>query len=144
MVMVVFTCAAFVANKVGNVLLPDDGDLVSAIGALVIGLLGNGYSRVVRGTAFTSMVTGILFLVPVRGWIGLCRSLSLSFAQSGIAGGGGLVNTDTSGSAEQYSSGFSLAIRMIRVAIGITLGLFVSQIFVFAVGRRRNAAHFAF
>jgi uncharacterized membrane protein YjjB (DUF3815 family) len=38
---------------------------VSAAGAVVIGVLGNTYSRVVRGTAFTSMVTGVLFLVPV-------------------------------------------------------------------------------
>ncbi|KIJ68213.1 hypothetical protein HYDPIDRAFT_82792, partial [Hydnomerulius pinastri MD-312] len=125
-VMVVFACLAFVANRLGNIFLPDDGDLVSAGGALVIGLLGNVYSRVVRGTAFTSMVTGVLFLVP-----------------SGIAQGGGLIDTDQN-TTQQYSSGFSLAIRMIRVAIGITVGLFVSQIFVYALGRRKNAAHFAF
>ncbi|KAF9229105.1 DUF1212-domain-containing protein [Gyrodon lividus] len=125
-VMVVFACLAFTADRVGNVFLPDDGDLVSAFGALVIGLLGNFYSRAVRGTAFTSMVTGVLFLVP-----------------SGIAQGGGLVDTDQT-STQQYSSGFSLAVRMIRVAIGVTVGLFVSQIFVYALGRRKNAAHFAF
>ncbi|KAH0838169.1 DUF1212-domain-containing protein [Lanmaoa asiatica] len=126
LVMVVFACSAFTANKLGNIFLPDDSDLVSAFGALIIGLLGNFYSRIVRGTAFTSMVTGVLFLVP-----------------SGIASGGGLIDTDPS-STEQYSSGFSLAVRMIRVAIGITLGLFVSQMFVYALGRRKNAAHFAF
>ena len=31
-------------------------------------------------------------------------------------------------SAEQYSSGFSLALRMISVASGVTIGLFVSQV----------------
>ncbi|KAG9314218.1 hypothetical protein JVU11DRAFT_5005 [Chiua virens] len=126
LVMVIFACLAFTANKLGNIFLPDNGDLVSAAGALMIGLLGNFYSRVIRGTAFTSMVTGVLFLVP-----------------SGIAEGGGLIDTDPS-STEQYSSGFSLAVRMIRVAIGITLGLFVSQIFVYALGRRKNTTHFAF
>lgn len=30
-------------------------------------------------------------------------------------------------SAEQYSSGFSLALRMITVAAGVTIGLFLSQ-----------------
>lgn len=141
--MVVFACLAFTSNKLGNIFLPDNGDLVSAIGALIIGLLGNFYSRIVRGTAFTSMVTGVLFLVPVRGSIVPCLPPSLSFLQSGIAQGGGLIDTDPS-SAEQYSSGFSLAIRMIRVAIGITLGLFVSQMLVYTLGRRQNAAHFAF
>ncbi|KAF8560209.1 DUF1212-domain-containing protein [Imleria badia] len=126
LVMVILACLAFTSNKLGNVFFPDSGDLVSAFGALIIGLLGNFYSRIVRGTAFTSMVTAVLFLVP-----------------SGIAQEGGLINTDPS-STEQYSSGFSLAIRMIRVAIGITLGLFVSQMFVYAMWRRRSAAYFAF
>ncbi|KAI9461759.1 DUF1212-domain-containing protein [Boletus coccyginus] len=126
LVMVILACLAFTANKLGNIFLPDNGDLVSALGALTIGLLGNFYSRLFHGTAFTSMVTGVLFLVP-----------------SGIAQGGGLIDTDPS-STEQYSSGFSLAVRMIRVAIGITLGLFVSQMFVYALSRRRNAAQFAF
>lgn len=31
-------------------------------------------------------------------------------------------------SAEQYSNGFSLALRMISVAAGVTIGLFVSQV----------------
>ena len=47
--------------------------------------------------------------------------------KSGIAQGGGLTQTYHS-SAEQYSSGFSLALRMISVAAGVTIGLFVSQV----------------
>lgn len=76
--MVILACLAFTANKLGNIFLPDNGDLVSALGALTIGLLGNFYSRLFHGTAFTSMVTGVLFLVPVRGRIVLCLSLSQS------------------------------------------------------------------
>ena len=33
---------------------------------------------------------------------------------------------------------------MIQVAIGVTIGLFVSQILVYALGRRKSVAHFAF
>jgi len=73
------------------------------------------------------MVTGVLFLVP-----------------SALAYGGGLTVPYRRSSAEQYSTGFSLALRMIQVAIGVTIGLFVSQIVVYASGRRKNAAHFAF
>lgn len=47
--------------------------------------------------------------------------------QSGIAQGGGLTQTFHS-SAEQYSNGFSLALRMISVAAGVTIGLFLSQV----------------
>jgi uncharacterized membrane protein YjjB (DUF3815 family) len=63
--MVVFSCCSYAANKAISTVLPGRSNIVSAAGALVIGLLGNLYSRVVRGTAFTSMVTGVLFLVPV-------------------------------------------------------------------------------
>jgi len=33
---------------------------------------------------------------------------------------------------------------MISVACGVTIGLFVSQVIVYAFGSRKNAAHFAF
>ncbi|KAI0931784.1 hypothetical protein AcW2_000592 [Taiwanofungus camphoratus] len=125
-VMVTFSCAAYAANKGANVLISDRSDIVSAFGAVVIGLCGNLYSRVVGGTAFTSMVTGVLFLVP-----------------SAIGNGGGLIQNYNSSSA-QYSNSFDLGIRMIQVAIGVTIGLFVAQIMVYALGRRKNAAHFAF
>lgn len=82
LVMVIFSCSAFTANKLGNIFLPDNGDLVSAFGALIIGLLGNFYSRIIRGTAFTSMVTGVLFLVPVRGRTAICASRSLNLSYS--------------------------------------------------------------
>ena len=64
-VMVLFSCCAYAANHATSLVLPGRTDIVSAAGAFVIGSLGNAYSRVVRGTAFTSMVTGVLFLVPV-------------------------------------------------------------------------------
>ncbi|KAF9457342.1 hypothetical protein BDZ94DRAFT_236245 [Collybia nuda] len=125
-VMVAFSCCSYAANRATSAVLPGRTDLISAAGAFVIGSLGNVYSRVVRGTAFTSMVTGVLFLVP-----------------SGIAQGGGLTQTFRS-SAEQYSNGFSLALRMISVAAGVTIGLFVSQVIVYFFGTQKNAAHFAF
>jgi uncharacterized membrane protein (DUF4010 family) len=64
-IMIIFSCCSYTANKVSNWFLSDKGALAPAAGALVIGLLGNMYSRWSRGTAFTSMVTGVLFLVPV-------------------------------------------------------------------------------
>lgn len=65
-VMVVISCISFAANKAANHFIFNRSDIVSAIGAFVVGLLGNIYSRMFGGTAFTVMVTGVLFLVPVR------------------------------------------------------------------------------
>ena len=64
-VMVVISCVSYAANKVANHFIFNRSDVVSAIGAFAVGLLGNIYSRKMGGTAFTSMVTGVLFLVPV-------------------------------------------------------------------------------
>ena len=99
---------------------------------------------------------------PCLSCLSEASNLSISF-KSGIAQGGGLTQTYHS-SAEQYSSGFSLALRMISVAAGVTIGLFVSQVIgvfvllalsnghttcphliqVYLFGNRKNAAHFAF
>lgn len=65
-VMVVISCVSFAANKAANHFIFNRSDIVSAIGAFAVGLLGNIYSRTFGGTAFTAMVTGVLFLVPVR------------------------------------------------------------------------------
>lgn len=64
-VMVLISCASYAANKVANHYIFQRSDVVSAIGAFVVGTLGNVYSRKLGGTAFTVMVTGVLFLVPV-------------------------------------------------------------------------------
>lgn len=80
-VQVLISCVGYTANMAANHYIFDRSDVVSAIGAFVIGyvyaqlpwqvrlmgsILGNIYSRVFGGTAFTSMVTGVLFLVPVN------------------------------------------------------------------------------
>ena len=65
LVMVVISCVSYAANKIANHFIFNRSDVVSAIGAFAVGLLGNIYSRKMGGTAFTSMVTGVLFLVPV-------------------------------------------------------------------------------
>ena len=65
-IMVMFSIVAYAANRAANTYISDRSDIVSASGAFVIGLCGNLYSRLIGGTAFTAMVPGVLFLVPVR------------------------------------------------------------------------------
>lgn len=126
--MIVFSTASWTVNRFVALVLPGRTDIVSATGAACIGILGNSYSRIVGGTAFTSMVTGVLFLVPVSSPNGTITSHPyLITHQSGIAQGGGVTQNYTS-SVEQYSNGFALALRMISVASGVTIGLFVSQV----------------
>ncbi|KIL00591.1 hypothetical protein PAXRUDRAFT_29678 [Paxillus rubicundulus Ve08.2h10] len=117
-VMVIISCASYASNKIANHYIFNRSDVVSAIGAFTVGLLGNIYSRKMGGTAFTSMVTGVLFLVP-----------------SGLSQAGGI-------SAD--GSGVDVGSAMIAVTIGITVGLFMSQALVYMFGSRKNAAVFSF
>lgn len=64
-VMVVISCAAYTTNKIANSIIHNRSDFVSFSGAFVVGVLGAVWSRKMQGTAFTVMVTGVLFLVPV-------------------------------------------------------------------------------
>lgn len=97
------------------------------------------------------MVTGVLFLVPVcvfeaflfvtgfgvlaeGGWLTL---------QSGLAQAGGLTGNYDS-SVQQYYSSFTLGLRMIQVAIGVTIGLFVSQSIIYAFSAGSSAVDMAF
>ncbi|KAK8858427.1 hypothetical protein IAR55_002654 [Kwoniella newhampshirensis] len=126
-VMCVISCVGYFTNVLGNHYIFDRSDVVSALGAFMIGILGNIYSRVFGGTAFTSMVTGVLFLVP-----------------SGIAAAGGLAMTQNPHHGDSYSQGLIIGFRMVQVAIGITVGLFGSGLLVYAFGRKKGAALFAF
>lgn len=65
-VMVFFACAAYATTKAVTLFVSDHLSVIAAFGAVVIGLCGNIWSRLGGGTAFTSMITGVLFLVPVR------------------------------------------------------------------------------
>ncbi|KAI0924920.1 hypothetical protein AcW1_006886 [Taiwanofungus camphoratus] len=117
-VMVVLSCVSYAANKIANHFIFNHSDIVSAIGAFAVGLLGNIYSRKMGGTAFTAMVTGVLFLVP-----------------SGLSQAGGIT---------AQGSGIDIGSAMIAVTIGITVGLFMSQAIVYMFGSRKNAAVFSF
>ncbi|KAG5647844.1 hypothetical protein DXG03_007768 [Asterophora parasitica] len=117
-VMVIISCAAYTSNYIANSYIFNRSDVVSAIGSFTVGLLGNIYSRKMGGTAFTSMVTGVLFLVP-----------------TGLSQAGGIT---------AQGNGIDIGGAMIAVTIGITVGLFASQTLVYAFGNRKSAAVFSF
>ncbi|KAI0081836.1 DUF1212-domain-containing protein [Panus rudis PR-1116 ss-1] len=117
-VMVIISCVSYATNKISDHFIFRRSDVVSAIGAFVVGLCGNVYSRKLGGTAFTSMVTGVLFLVP-----------------SGLSEAGGIT---------AQGNGIEIGHAMVSVSIGITTGLFMSQTIVYMFGSRKNGASFSF
>ncbi|KAJ6257984.1 hypothetical protein Dda_7774 [Drechslerella dactyloides] len=110
--------------------------LANALGAFAIGVAGNLYSRLAHSIAFTSIVPAILIQVP-----------------SGLAAQGGFIagldsadylnNKTRSVGAEAVQSQFNstianVALGMIQVGIGISIGLFFAAVAVYPVGKRRS------
>jgi len=119
-VMVAIACCGYSTNKIAARFIYENTDIVSFIGAAVVGFLGNLYARLKRGTAFTVMVTGVLFMVP-----------------SGLSEAGGIT-------AQGDGNGIAIGGAMIKVSVGITVGLLFSQGLVYVFGKKKNAAMFAF
>ncbi|SGZ21452.1 BQ5605_C021g09368 [Microbotryum silenes-dioicae] len=126
-VMVLFGSAGFVANYFSGKAFTGRSDVVSAIGSFAVGFLGNLYGKVSRGSPFVVMVPGILLQLPS----GLSNGGLLEFAADSTSN-----NTFTSSTS--YASGFSVASSLIEVAIGLTVGLFLSAAVVLGKGSRRG------
>ncbi|KAK4705172.1 hypothetical protein P7C70_g1030, partial [Phenoliferia sp. Uapishka_3] len=123
-IMVLIGSAGYVANYFAGKAFVNRSDISSALGSLAVGIIGNLYGKFSRGSPFVVMVAGILLQLP-----------------SGLSNGGLLQFTDTT-SSSTYSSGFETAESLIEVAVGLTVGLFVSTAvvnFLFGGGRRRGS-----
>ncbi|KZT61436.1 DUF1212-domain-containing protein [Calocera cornea HHB12733] len=127
-VMILISCAGWTTNHFSGLKFVNRTDIVSMLGALVVGVSGNLYGRFLgTGMAFVVMVTGVLFQVPssINGL--------LSFASLSSTGGDG------------YSAGFSIAEQLIEVSIGLTVGLFVAAVLTHPFeSRRRGYGLFSF
>ncbi|GKZ66657.1 hypothetical protein AnigIFM50267_000525 [Aspergillus niger] len=135
-VMIVIAVCGYVTNYFSTLKLGSNSEVANTVGAFTIGLLGNLYSRLWHGHAATAILPGIFVLVPS----GLASSGSL------LAGiqyadevrdnlrSGNTTATDSTTDSSIASLGFG----MIQVAIGITVGLFVSALIVYPFGKRRS------
>ena len=131
-VMVIIACAGWASNHFSALAFPNRSDMTSAIGSFVVGSLGAIYGKFYRGSSFPVTVPGILFQLPS----GLSNGGIFNFAASDT----------TVGTSSAYSSGFQVAEQLISVAIGLTVGLFISAVVThpFGGGRKRGSGIFSF
>lgn len=120
LVMVTVASLGYVVNYFVKEHLPDRSDVVSACAAFTIGLLGNIYSRIGGGSAFPSMVVGILLEVP-----------------NVIAAAGGL-SISSSDSSTSISNAVLIAIRMVQTAIGLAVGLYAASLVAYPFGKSKG------
>jgi uncharacterized membrane protein YjjB (DUF3815 family) len=63
--MIIISVAAYTANYLSSRYLFQRSEVVTTVGAFVVGVLSNLYSRLFKGSRFSVSVTGFIFLVPV-------------------------------------------------------------------------------
>lgn len=126
-VMIVVASIGYVVAFFIKEALPSRTDVQSAVAAFAIGLAGNIYSRLAGGSAFPSMVVGILLEVPNS--IAAAGGLSISSSSSSST-------TSVAGTDQSISSTVVIAIRMIQTAIGLAIGLFAAALVVYPFGKK--------
>ncbi|CAG8942988.1 unnamed protein product [Penicillium salamii] len=138
--MSIIALAGYISNYFSTKKLGSNSQVANTVGAFTIGIMGNLYSRLWHGHAATAILPGIFILVPS----GLAATGSLI---SGVQSADEIrQNISSHGSAssspgaglQSSSSIFSLGFGMIQVAIGITIGLFISALVVYPYGKARS------
>lgn len=141
--MLVIAFTGYVVNYFSAQRFASNAQIANTLGALAVGVMGNLYSRVQHGVAAAALLPAIFVQVPS----GLAASGSLV---SGVTsanqitnstGGDGITmvsNGTQAASASVNSMVFNVGYSMIQVAIGITVGLFLSALVVYPLGKRRS------
>ncbi|KAH0545126.1 hypothetical protein FGG08_000738 [Glutinoglossum americanum] len=143
-IMLAISLAGYVVNYFSSAKFPSNAQISSTLGALTIGVLGNLYSRLRHGLAAAAILPAIFVQVPS----GLAAGGSLisgitsadqlngnaTTGNTTVSGGGSPVGHDQQLNSIVFNVGFS----MIQVAIGITVGLFLSALIVYPLGKRRS------
>ncbi|KAL6239951.1 hypothetical protein BDW75DRAFT_235786 [Aspergillus navahoensis] len=157
-VMLIIAFAGYITNYFGAKRFYSSTQVSSALGAFVVGVMANLYSRLRHGLAAAAMLPAIFVLVPS----GLAASGSLV---AGIASAGqittqqtpfsvpsngtqGFVDAAKNMTAEHRQQSyqenlfqgvvFDIGYGMVQVAIGFTVGLFLAALVVYPLGKKRS------
>ncbi|KAJ5111545.1 hypothetical protein N7532_002080 [Penicillium argentinense] len=150
-VMATISLAGYVVSYFSSKRFSSNTQVSNALGAFVIGVMGNFYSRIRHGLAAAAMLPAIFVLVPS----GLAASGSLisgiTSAEQMTRSPYAVVANGTQGfvdaaknlsAAEQrnqsYGVVFDIGYGMVQVAIGTTVGLFLAALVVYPFGKKRS------
>lgn len=151
-VMLVIAFAGFIVNHFSARRFVGNAQIANTLGALTIGVLGNFYSRLRHGLAAAALLPAIFVQVPsglaaggslVSGVTSANQITNQTILVNGTrvpsnATGTTTVSNATSSVTDINSMVFNVGYSMIQVAIGITVGLFLSALVVYPMGKRRS------
>jgi len=131
-VMVAIATAGYAVNYFSVERFASNPQVVSGLGALAIGILGNLYSRVGHGLAFAAMLPAVFVQVPS----GLAAQGSIV---AGIKNADALAKNYTWHSQDAINSTvLNLGFSMIQISIGLTVGLFATVLLLYPFGKKRS------
>ena len=155
--MLFLAITGYVVNHYSQQQFASNAQIAQTLGALAIGVCANLYSRIRHGLAAAILLPAIFVQVPS----GLAASGSLISGvisadqltnRTGNAGAGGVTTVSNGseaggglgsgasgmGGVEVNSAVLNVGYSMIQIAIGITVGLFMSALVVYPFGKRRS------
>ncbi|CAJ0548904.1 Ff.00g025170.m01.CDS01 [Fusarium sp. VM40] len=141
-VMVFVSFAGYMVNYWSGQKFKSSPQISSTLGALAVGLLANLYSRIRHGVAAAILIPAVFCQVPgsLASTGGLLSGLQVA---NSITNASGEINGTSSVQFQQGSNPdnlvFSVAASMIQIAIGIAVGLFMSSLLIYPLGKRRSA-----
>ncbi|KAI0202983.1 hypothetical protein F4808DRAFT_49155 [Astrocystis sublimbata] len=140
-VMVVISFAGYIVNFFSSPKFQAAPQIANTLGAFTVGVLANLYSRLRHGVAAAALLPAIFVQVPsglaATGSLlsGLNAANQISNNTSPIDG---TSTVPVDGNQNISNVVFNVAGSMIQIAIGITLGLFLSALIVYPLGKRRS------
>lgn len=118
----------FLSNRLGS-----STGLANTVGAFALGTAGNLYSRLWHGHAASAIIPGI-FTIVSSGLAATGAIISgLEYSREIKAG---TINNSTVNNSNNSLTG--LGYGMIEVAIGVSVGLFISAVVVYPYGKQRS------
>ncbi|KAJ5377195.1 uncharacterized protein N7496_004604 [Penicillium cataractarum] len=150
-VMMIISLAGYVVSYFSSKRFDSNTQVSNALGAFVIGVMGNVYSRVRHGLAAAAMLPAIFVLVPsglaASGSLisGITSAEEMTRSPYGVVANGtqGFVDAAKNLSAaearnQSYGVVFDIGYGMVQVAIGTTVGLFLAALVVYPLGKKRS------
>lgn len=129
-VMLVIACTGYVGTFFAGKHFSSVTEFTACIGAFIVGILGNCYSRIWKGMAVSAMLPAIFVQVP-------SGIASQSTLVSGIANADKITNSSATVDTSSVNS-LSFGATMVQVSIGISVGLFAAALVVYPFGKKRT------
>ncbi|KAF2210151.1 hypothetical protein CERZMDRAFT_45968 [Cercospora zeae-maydis SCOH1-5] len=143
-IMVLVAFAGYVVNYYSAQRFAKSPQIASTLGAFAVGVLANLYSRFRHGVAAAILVPAIFTQVPggLASTGGLLSGIrvanEINNSTSTINGTSGYEKIGAVTGASSNELVFNVAGSMIQIAVGITVGLFLSALVIYPLGKRRS------